>query len=81
MASTTSANGTGRSIYSFPANDAKIAIREVGSYVKEDASAGCRASEFIAKVNPLRKVVGLDFCAQNSFYDKVNYTPAIHNSI
>lgn len=60
------------SIYSIPAHVAKEHIRENGAYVMEDAAAGHRVNDFINdRKLPLRMPGGLDFCAQNSLYDKV----------
>lgn len=52
--------------------DTNDLIRNTGAYVKEDVSAGYRVNDFINIKNlPLRRLDGLDFCAQNSLYDKV----------
>lgn len=63
---------SGGAAFSFPVREAQRALSEKGAYVVEDAAAGRRVDDFInAKQLPLRKVDGLAFCAQNSFYDKV----------
>ena len=60
-------------IQSFSANDAKASIKITGAFLREDASVGCAVDQFVnLKKLPLRKPDGLEFCAQNSFYNKVN---------
>lgn len=61
--------------FQFSADDAKASLSKTGAYVVEDASVGHRVDSFINVENlPFRKVEGLHFCAQNSFYNKViNY--------
>ncbi len=73
MASTTSdeAEEIDSSLYSISPNDTKESIQKTGAYVKRDASAGDRVMDFIKQL-PIRQPEGLEFCAQNSFYDKVN---------
>lgn len=67
-----SANDPEQSIYSFSAHDAKESIRKTGAYVMKDAPTGHRVYDFInVRKLPFRKLDGLDFCAQNSLYDKV----------
>lgn len=74
MASKKAAENDEGVVFIFPADDAKKSLLETGAYVRDDASAGHRIDDFInIKEFPLRKVEGLDFCAQNSFYDEVCY--------
>jgi hypothetical protein len=82
MAPNTSASADNDEVvFAFSADDAKKSLSETGAYVVEDASAGHRVDEFInTKGLPFRKVEGLHFCAQNSFYDKVIATRTLNYS-
>jgi hypothetical protein len=72
MASTASVDETELSIYLFSAEEAKERIAENGAHVVQDAAAGDRLVDFAEKKQlPIRTLDGLNFCAQNSLYDKV----------
>lgn len=82
MASISSTDYAGTPVFSLSTDDAKEFIRKTGAYVMEDGSAGNRVNDFIyLKKLPFRRLDGLDFCAQNSLYDKVSQPSTISTSI
>ncbi|KAI0892493.1 hypothetical protein F4806DRAFT_499900 [Annulohypoxylon nitens] len=54
---------------SFPTHDAIESIRETGAYIVKDALTGERVARFDRSL-PFKTPEGLEFCAENSLYNK-----------